>query len=481
VEQTKKIETLIIGGGPGGRTAYAALHRLGKKNSMLVMNSEPTVVCSLPYGVGRRLIPGGPEDAVVDIAKSPRLPKDIVQNTIIGSVISINTEEKIATIKTQTSEYMYISYENVILATGAVPWIPPIKGILVSHDSQSNNEENFSEEVVCVGKQFIPKTSLAEDIYVMRTANDARALDKFAQKAQNAIIIGSGAIGLEVAEALADRGLAITIVEALPHVTPALDEDMATLLKKRLEEREIKVITGRHAVSYRNGSLTLNDGTTLEASGVVFATGVRPDTRLATKIGVKVEKGIVVNKHMQTNIPNIYAIGDAIQIENTVSGKTYLPLIGTLAMRQALVAALNIAGKPTEHPPATSWGVSAIFGLHWGSVGLTEELAISLGMKAASIVMPVRTREPAIPEGKSGQWKIVFSTESTDFIKKGQILGFQIILDGESPLSKVERFLDMIVRHETIPELIGHFHIHSPSHNPPDDPYMGIMFRYGIN
>jgi len=480
VETTKKVETLIIGGGPGGRTAYAALHRLGKKKSMLVMNLEPTVVCSLPYGVGRRLIPGGPEDAVVDISKSPRLPRDIVQNTIIGSVISINTEEKVATIKTQASEYMHVSYDNVILATGAVPWIPPIEGVLMSCDHRIDNED-FSGEVVCVGNQFVPKASLAKGIYVMRTANDARALDKFAQEAQSAIIIGSGAIGLEVAEALADRGLTVTIVEALPHLTPALDKDMAKLLEKRIEERGIKVITEKQATSYHNGSLTLNDGTTLEASGVVFATGVRPDTRLAAKIGIKVEKGIVVNKYMQTNIPNIYAIGDATQIENTVSRKTYLPLIGTLAMRQALIAALNIAGKPTEHPPATSWGVSTIFDLHWGSVGLTEELAASLGMKAAAIVMPVRTREPAMPEGKSGQWKIIFSTEPADSIKKGQILGFQIILDGESPLSTVERFLDMIVRHETIPELIGHFHIHSPSHNPPDDPYMGIMFRYGIN
>jgi len=167
--------------------------------------------------------------------------------------------------------------------------------------------------------------------------------------------------------------------------------------------------------------------------------------------------------------------------EDTVSGKGILPLIGTLAMGQVLIVALNIAGKPTEHPPATSWGVSALFGLHWGSVGLTEELAKSLRMKAESIVLPVRTREPVMPDSKQGHWKVIFSTESNDSVEKGQILGFQIVLDGDSQLSITERFIDIITRHETVPELINHFYIHSPSHNPPDDPYMGIMFRYGIN
>lgn len=478
MKQTRKTGTLIIGGGPGGRTAYAALHRSGKKDSLLTMNVEPVAVCSLPYGVGRRLIPTGPEDTIVDIANSPRLPADIVQNTIVGDVVDIDPSAKMATVKAaESKEIIEVTYENAIFATGAAPWIPPIEGVLKS----SEMPEEITGEVVCVGKQFVPKSLLADGIYVMRTVNDGKRLDKFAEEAKSAVVIGSGAVGLEVAEALSDRGLKVTIVEALPHITSALDEDMAKILETRLKEKGIDVFVNKQAVSYDNGTLTLNDGTKLKASGVVFATGVRADIRLATKAGLKIEKGIVVDKNMRTNVPNIYAIGDAVQIEDTVSGKGILPLIGTLAMRQGLIVALNIAGKPTEHPPATSWGVSALFGLHWGSVGLTEELAKSLGMKAESIVLPVRTREPVMPDSKQGHWKVIFSTESNDSVKKGQILGFQIVLDGDSPLSITERFIDIITRHETVPELINHFYIHSPSHNPPDDPYMGIMFHYGIN
>jgi len=471
----KHVETLVVGGGPGGRIAYMALSKMGKRNTIIVMNEEPTVVCSLPYGVGRRLIPGGPEDVVVDLAKSPRLPSDIVENTVNGQVVSLDADRREAVIHTKEGR-LTIIFNKAILAPGALPWIPPVEGVF-----HRTKPETPVGEFVQVGKDIVDKGSLAENIYVLRNANDARRLDALAQKSKRAIVIGSGAIGLETAEALRDREMDITIIETLPHVTAPLDADMAELLEKRLVDKGIRVMTSKKVVALSEDGVTLETGEKVQGDGVVFATGVRPNIMLAKEAGLKTDKGIVTNSRMQTSNENIFAVGDAVQVPDAATGKPVLPLVGTLAMRQGLAAAANIAGMTMEMPPATVWGVSAVFDLHWGSIGWTEELARREGLSVRSVSIPVRTREEAMPSGKPGRWKIVVAEEGNEGgIQKGQILGFQIVLDGESPLGTSERFLDLVTSGESVPDLFRHFAIHSPSHNQPDDPYLNLFIQYGL-
>jgi NADH oxidase (H2O2-forming) len=471
----KQVETLIVGGGPGGRIAYMALSKMGKGNTLIVMNEEPTVVCSLPYGVGRRLIPGGPEDVVVDLAKSPRLPADIVENTVIGQVVSLDANKREAVIHTNEGR-LTIIFDKAILAPGALPWLPPVEGVF-----QRTKSGDPVGEFVQVGKDLVDKGSLAENIYVLRNANDARRLDNLAQKAKKAIVVGSGAIGLETAEALRDRGMEITIIETLPHVTAPLDADMAELLEKRLVDKSIRVMTSQKVVALSEDGVTLETGEKVQGDGVVFATGVRPNITLAREAGLETDKAIVTDSRMQTSNENIFAVGDAVQVPDAATGKPVLPLVGTLAMRQGIAAAANIAGMTMEMPPATVWGVSAIFDLHWGSIGWTEEMARREGLAVRSVSIPVRTREETMPSGKPGRWKIVVAEGGNEGgIQKGQILGFQIVLDGESPLGTSERFLDLVTSGETVPDLFRHFAIHSPSHNPPDDPYLNLFMQYGL-
>jgi NADH oxidase (H2O2-forming) len=471
----KQVETLIVGGGPGGRIAYMALSKMGKGNTLIVMNEEPTVVCSLPYGVGRRLIPGGPEDVVVDLSKSSRLPSDIVENTVIGQVVSLDADKREAVIHTNEGR-LTINFDKAILAPGALPWIPPVEGVF--HRTKSGNPVG---EFVQVGRDLVDKGSLAENIYVLRNANDARRLDDLAQKAKKAIVVGSGAIGLETAEALRDREMEVTIIETLPHVTAPLDTDMAELLEKRLVDKGIRVMTSQKVVALSEDGVTLETGEKVQGDGVIFATGVRPNITLARKAGLETEKGIVTDSRMQTSNENIFAVGDAVEVPDAATGKPVLPLVGTLAMRQGITAAANIAGMTMEMPPATVWGVSVIFDLHWGSIGWTEEMARREGLAVRSVSIPVRTREEAMPSGKPGRWKIVVAEGGNEGgIQKGQILGFQIVLDGESPLGTSERFLDLVTSGETVPDLFRHFAIHSPSHNPPDDPYLNLFMQYGL-
>lgn len=140
-----------------------------------------------------------------------------------------------------------------------------------------------------------------------------------------------------------------------------------------------------------------------------------------------------------------------------------------------MVAAANIAGRPMELPPLAAWGVSEIFGLHWGSVGWTEEAARKAHFPVASLVQPVRTRDPFMPEGREGAWKLVVATAPHGSVKPGQILGFQVVQDGDSPLFLAERFIDIVSRGETVLDLFGHYFIHSPAHNAVDDPYLGLV------
>ncbi|MGC9371913.1 MAG: FAD-dependent oxidoreductase [Thermovirgaceae bacterium] len=472
--EKKKVDTLIVGGGPGGRVAYMALSKMGKKNSLMVMNQEPTVVCSLPYGIGRRLIPGGPEDVVVDLSESPRLPKDIAENTIRGEVVSLDANTREALVRTGNAE-ISVSFEKALLAPGAVSWIPPVDGVF----DRTADKTVPVGEFVQVGKDLVDKGRLAENVYVLRSANDARRLDNLARKATRAVIVGSGAIGLETAEALHDRGLKITIIETLPHVTAPLDADMAELVENRLAEKGVQVMTSQKVVAATEDGVLLESGEKVPGDGVVFATGVRPNVTLARKAGLEIEKGIVTDSRMQTSNEHVYAVGDAVQVSDAATGKPLLPLVGTLAMRQGVTAAANISGMPMEMPPATVWGVSAVFDIHWGSIGWTEELAKRENLSVRTIPLPVRTREEAMPSGKEGRWKIVVAVDRNEAgIKAGQILGFQIILDGESPLATAERFLDIVSSKETVPELFRHFSIHSPSHNPPDDPYLNLFMKY---
>lgn len=462
-----KTDVLVVGGGPGGRVSYMVLKQFGVGQVKMVANEEPTVICSLPYGVGRKRVPAGPEAVVVDLSKSHRLPPTMLQDVLQGNVTSLDLKRREAIVEGSRGKQA-VTFEHLVLAPGAVPWIPPVEGVL-------KEEGPAAGTGVMHGNRWVDKGLLSENVYVLRGASDARQLDALADRAKSAVVVGTGAIGLETAEALVDRGMRVTLVEALPHVVAALDEDMAVRIEERLAERNVEVFKGAGVDRVLPEGLKLADGTVLQADGIVFATGVRPDLRLAKQAGLVTEKGIVVDGRMKTSDSRVYAVGDAVQVKDGATGEGILPLIGTLAMRQAMVAAANIAGRPMELPPLAAWGVSEIFGLHWGSVGWTEEAARKAHFPVASLVQPVRTRDPFMPEGREGAWKLVVATAPHGSVKPGQILGFQVVQDGDSPLFLAERFIDIVSRGETVLDLFGHYFIHSPAHNAVDDPYLGLV------
>jgi NADH oxidase (H2O2-forming) len=469
LQEKRAVKTLIVGGGPGGRVSYMMLRKMGVDSVALVADEEPTVICSLPYGVGRRLVPDGPEATVVNLETSHRLPPDMSKDVLWGRAVAADGASRTVTVRTAEGD-VTVTYETLILAPGAVPWIPALEGIF----EEKGNVSRPGPKVM-VGDRLVEKSALAPHVHVLRGAQDARRLDELAGTKGTVAVIGSGAIGLEVVEALVDRGNRVILLEALPHVVAALDADMAAPVARRLEERGVSVFTDARVTGVSPRGLSLADGRDLAATAVVFAAGVRPDTSLAASLGLRIERGIVVNEGMETSLPGVYAVGDAVQISDGATGLPVLPLIGTLAMRQAMVAVGRIVGMPMALPPATVWGVSEIFGLHWGAVGWSREAAERAGLKVDVLSLPVRSRDPFMPSGKDGVWKVVVAAEDGGGLVKGQILGFQVVTEGDSPLSLAERFVDIITRRERVSHLFGHYFIHSPSHNAVDDPFLGFL------
>ena len=461
-------KVLIVGGGPGGRVSYMMLRNMGFDDVLLVANEEPTVICSLPYAVGRRLVPEGPERVVVDMAQSEKLPPDMMRDVLFGEVTDLDLERHLAVVE-RDGKKQEVSFEKLILAPGAVPWIPPVKGVL---------GEGASVEGTWVwhGRELINRSRLAPNVYSLRGAADARALDAFAERAKKAVVVGTGAIGLELVEALVDRGLEVTALEALPHVTSALDREMASHIEERLVSRGVTVATSAVLAEVTATGVVLEDGTALAADGVLFATGVRPNAELARAAGLKVERGIVVDEAMRSSHADVFAVGDGAEILDGPTGRPVLPLIGTLAMRQALVAVSQILGRPMTLPPATPWGVSETLGLHWASVGWTEEAATSMGLSVLGLTLPYNPREPYMALNREGVWKLVVAKGDETSLAPGQIIGFQAVMEGKSPLFLAERFLDIVTRRETVNDLLGHYFIHSPAHNDVNDPYMQLVF-----
>lgn len=463
-------KVLIIGGGPGGRVSYKALRMMGLDSLALVVNEEPTIICSLPYSVGRELIPQGPEEIVVDLAGPDRLlPPDMINDVIRGVVVNLDPEAHVAVVDTPQGN-LEIHFEKAILAPGAVPWVPPVEGVL-------GTEDRGGQTWFMHGRELVSRSRLAHGVFVMRGANDARELDRFAQPGRRAIVVGSGAIGLEIVEALVQRQVEVTVVEALPHLTAALDEELAAHIEERLKLHGVRVLKDVQLSAVTKDGALLSDGTSLTADAVIFSTGVRANTDMARRAGLDVDRGIIVDEHMRTSHPDIYAVGDAAELIDGPTGQRVLPFIGTLAMRQAVVAASNIQGREMPLPPATPWGLSVLFGLHWGSVGWTAETAKRVGLETICVDLDYNTMEPYMPSSRKGLWRLVVAAEPRGKILRGQILGFEVVMDETSPAFLAERFLDMVARRETVQDLFGHYFIHSPAHNDVNDPYLQLLSK----
>lgn len=347
------MKIVIIGGVAGGMSAAARARRLDENAEIVVLERghHPSFAnCGLPYYVGGK---------IESRNKLLVAPIEMLRNRhrldvrVRSEVIKIDRErQQVHVSNLETSEQYTESYDKLIIATGASPFRPPIPGIDGSR------------------------------VLELRDLGDADRMHSIATSgAKRAVIVGAGFIGLEVAENLVLRGLNVTIVELADQILPPWDREMIVPIEKHLADQGIVVRLGDSATGFdevESGglSIALQSGENLEADFAVVSIGVRPESKLAADAGIQcgTRGGVVVDDHMLTSDPSIYAVGDVTQVECFVS-KTpvQIPLAGP-ANRQGRIAADHIFGRDSTYRGTQGTAVVGMFGMTAAMTGLSEKL-----------------------------------------------------------------------------------------------------------
>ena len=385
------MKVVIIGGGACGASAAARLRRLDDNAEILILEKTQEISianCGLPYYCSNVI---NSEEAmhVSSITKFKNLLN--VDIRMGADVTDINRAEKYVTVN--GSEKVY--YDKLVLAPGASPFRPDIKGV--------DNSKIFT-------------------VRMLADAEKIKAHLK-AVNAKNAVVIGGGFIGVEMAENFAEiAGVKPTLVELASHILPPVDKETAAFAQNEMRAKGIELILSDGVQSFEQDEILLNSGKKIPYDIAVLAIGVKPETALAQKAGLSIGKsgGVVVNEYMQTNDENIYAGGDSVEVKDFVSDRDVLiPLAGP-ANRQGRIIADNIAGYKSKYKKTIGSAVVKVFDLTVASVGNSEESlkrnnipywkTFTLGFSHASYY-PGATRT---------MYKLLFND-------KGQILGAQAV------------------------------------------------------
>ena len=394
------MKIVIIGGVAGGATAAARIRRLDEQAEIVVYERSGFISyanCGLPYFIGEVIKDKG--ELTLQTPESFR-SRFQVQMKVHHEVLEINrTEKKVQVKNLETGEIFEDFYDRLILSPGARPVKPSLPGI----DSAK--------------------------IFTLRTVEDTLLLKEMIQKEQisSVILAGGGFIGVELAENLHKAGLEVTIVEMQKQMLMPFDSDMAAFLHAEIRKRGLHLQLGSAIAGFEEkeqGIDVLLDGQpALHADMAVLAIGVAPDTKLAKDAGLElgIRNSIVVNEHMQTSDPDIYAVGDAVQIKNRITGQDALISLAGPANKQARIAADNICGIKRSYEGAQGSSVLKIFDLTAASTGLNETAAKRAGIAADKVILSPMSHAGYYPGGKMMTMKVVFEKETC------RLLGAQII------------------------------------------------------
>ena len=393
------MKVVIIGGVAGGASAAARLRRLDERAEIIVFERSGFVSyanCGLPYYIGgtiaekRELTLQTPESF---------WNRFRIRVKTKHEVLAIDPAAKTVTVKDlSTGKTFTESYDKLVLSPGAMPTRPPLPGI----DS--------------------------ERVFSLRTVEDTLRIHDYVrrEKPQSAVLVGGGYIGIEVAENLRELGLDVTIVQRPKQLMNTLDYDMATFVHAKLREKGIRLELGRSVSGFeeRDGQiLTLIDGQDpLPADLVLLAIGVTPDSGLAKQTGLAlgIKGSIVVNDRMETSVPDIYAVGDAVQVKHAVTGRDALIALAGPANKQGRIAADNICGLDSRYRGSQGSSIIKVFDLTVASTGLAEKAAASAGIDADCVVLSPGSHASYYPGARPMTMKVVFEKQTF------RLLGAQI-------------------------------------------------------
>jgi NADPH-dependent 2,4-dienoyl-CoA reductase/sulfur reductase-like enzyme/rhodanese-related sulfurtransferase len=420
------MKVIIVGGVAGGASCAARLRRLDEKAEILMVERGPYVSyanCGLPYHVGDVI--QKESDLLVANEQTFR-DQFAVDCRTRCEAIDISPKEKTVKLRdVSTGEVTTHSYDKLVLSPGAVSVHPPLPGI------------------------DLP------GIFHVRTVPDAREIRKWTERGTEflsgmhkysgfqtvkpkirAVVVGGGFIGLELAENLIHRGFEVTLIEMLPQVLPQVDVEHARVVEAYLRRHDVQVELGDAVAGFKqaaNGALEVGtkSGKTYPADLVILALGVRPDTALAKKAGLEIGErgGIRVDEHMRTSDPDIFAVGDAVEVKDFVTGQyTLIPLAGP-ANRQGRIAADVLAGCDSKFRGSQGTSVIGLFGATIAWTGVSEKMLKQLGdVDYEKIYLYPNSHAGYYPGAKPIAMKVIFRKSN------GLVLGAQAL--GEDGVDK---------------------------------------------
>ena len=389
------MKVVVIGGVAAGPKAASRINRL-------IADAEVTVVekgeflsyagCGLPYYISgvvkdSKELMSTPVGTVRDTAFFQKVKNTTVLNHT--EALSIDREKKSVTVRTKEGDEQQLPYDKLILATGAKSVNPPIPGIEL------------------------------KNIYNLKDIHDAdRIKAKLAEHhALNAVIVGGGLIGIEVAEAFREMGCRITVVEFQPQILAPMDPEMAALAEKHLEAKGVKVQTNTRVTGFAgNGCIekVITDKGELAADIAIVAVGVQPNVALAGDSGIDIgpTRAIAVDDQMRTSDPDIYAVGDCAEKKNLITGKpAYMPL-GSTANKEGRVAANSICGENDSFPGILGSAICKIFDFSIARTGLSEKDARAEGYDVVTCLAPAPDKPHFMPGAKPLFLKLIADRKS---------------------------------------------------------------------
>ena len=397
------MKVVIIGGVAGGATAAARIRRLDEQAEIFVFERSGYISyanCGLPYYIGGVI--ENPQQLTLQTPES-FFSRFRVHMKVHHEVTAIHPERKTVSVKKlESGEIFEESYDKLLLSPGAKPTQPRLPGVGI------------------------------DKLFTLRTVEDTFRIKEYINNnhPKSAVLAGGGFISLELAENLRELGMDVTIVQRPKQLMNPFDSDMASFIHSEMRRHGIKLALGHTVegfVEKEDGvEVLLKEEPSLCADMVVLAIGVTPDTYLAGEAGLElgIKGSILVNDRMETSIPDIYAVGDAVQVKHYVTGQEALISLAGPANRQGRIAADNICGGDSRYPGSQGSSVIKVFDMTAASTGLNETNAKKAGLDVDKVILSPMSHAGYYPGGRLMTMKVVFEKETYRLLG-AQIVGYE--------------------------------------------------------
>jgi len=397
------MKVVIVGGVAGGATAAARIRRLDEQAEIVVFERSGYISyanCGLPYYIGGVI--EDPEELTLQTPES-FFSRFHVNMNVRHEVTAIHPDRKTVSVKNLvTGEVFEEGYDKLLLSPGAKPVWPNLPGM----DS--------------------------DKLFTLRTVEDTFRIKEYIHenKPKSAVMVGGGFIGLEVAENLRELGMEVTIVQRPKQLMNPFDADMASFIHAEVRKHGVKLALGYSVEGFAetNGGVDvlLKDNAPLHADMVILAIGVTPESALAKEAGLDLgmKGSILVNDRMETSVPDIYAVGDAVQVKHYVTGEAALIALAGPANKQGRIAADNICGGDSRYLGSQGSSVIKVFDMTAAATGINETNAKKIGLDVDTVILSPMSHAGYYPGGKLMTMKVVFEKDTYRLLG-AQIVGYE--------------------------------------------------------